>query len=96
MIFVLMVFGLILFFVFYKKSIKKQHLVIGFLWLVFTFLGTQGNALPVKLFPHRFWVFLTIPVAFFSAEAFFIILHSLKDRKIQTAVLASPSRQPVM
>ncbi len=37
-------------------------------WLVIGLLGIEGNALPWKLFPHRFWVFLVIPVAYLAAE----------------------------
>lgn len=37
-------------------------------WLVIGLVGIEGNALPLKLFPHRFWVFLAIPVAYLAAE----------------------------
>jgi hypothetical protein len=37
--------------------------------LVFCLLGVEGNALPFKLFPHRFWVFLAVPVAIVAAMA---------------------------
>lgn len=37
-------------------------------WLAIGLVGIEGNALPWKLFPHRFWVFLAIPVASLAAE----------------------------
>jgi len=49
---------------------KSSWLLFSVLALVFCFLGTEGNALPVKLFPHRFWVFLSIPVAMLGAFAY--------------------------
>ncbi len=39
------------------------------LWLCVGLLGIEGNALPVRLYPHRFWVFLAIPVAYLAATA---------------------------
>lgn len=54
-----------------KKSWKeKGWMAIALLWLVFAFLGVEGNALPVKLFPHRFWVFLSVPVAMTAAYGY--------------------------
>lgn len=47
----------------FHKGERKAWVVIALLWLILTILGTQGNALPTKLFPHRFWAFLAIPVA---------------------------------
>jgi len=37
--------------------------------LAFCIIGTEAAALPVMLFPHRFWVFLAIPVCILSAMA---------------------------
>lgn len=48
----------------------KAWLIIAVLWLVLGFLGTEGNALPIKLFPHRFWVFLAIPVAMLASFSY--------------------------
>jgi len=45
---------------------------------VFCLIGTEGNLLPYKLFPHRFWVFLAIPVAILSANAIVWILEKSK------------------
>ncbi|MEW6748372.1 MAG: hypothetical protein AB1295_01550 [Candidatus Micrarchaeota archaeon] len=43
-----------------KESLSMAILII---WFIFCMVGTEGNLLPVKLVPHRFWVFLAIPVA---------------------------------
>jgi hypothetical protein len=51
-----------------------------FLLALFAFclIGIEGNLLPVKLFPHRFWVFLAIPVAILSANASTWLIDALK------------------
>jgi hypothetical protein len=41
----------------------RDNAAIMLLWLAYGLIGTEGNLLPVKLVPHRFWVFLAIPVA---------------------------------
>ncbi len=46
---------------------RATRLVIA-AWASIGILGIEGNALPWKLFPHRFWVFLAIPVAYLAAE----------------------------
>ena len=60
-------------------------LLLSCAWLVFTLLGTEGNALPFKLFPHRFWVFLSVPVAMLSAYAYLALEERFKAHK--TALL---------
>jgi hypothetical protein len=40
------------------------------IWLLVSVLGVEGNLLPVRLFPHRIWVYLSIPVALLSAYAY--------------------------
>lgn len=54
------------------KGKKDAYLSFSVIMLVFGFLGTEGNALPVyfRLFPYRFWIFLAIPVAILSAYAY--------------------------
>jgi hypothetical protein len=71
----------------YKKIIKKSYLLISVAWLIFTFLGVQGNAFPLKLFPHRFWAFFAIPVVLIAAEGIQIMLHSLKNRELRYTLL---------
>lgn len=48
-------------------SQKNAGALFLLLMLVVSMIGVQGNALPYKLFPHRFWVFLAIPVAALAA-----------------------------
>jgi hypothetical protein len=43
-------------------SSKDWFNVVLILWLIFCLLGVEGNALPFKMMPHRFWVFLALPV----------------------------------
>lgn len=42
---------------------NRDNAAVMLLWLAYGLIGTEGNLLPVKLVPHRFWVFLAIPVA---------------------------------
>jgi hypothetical protein len=37
-------------------------------WVTIGLVGIEGNALPVRLFPHRFWPFLALPVAALAAQ----------------------------
>jgi hypothetical protein len=57
------------------KARRPSHrwALVAVLWTVVGILGIEGNALPVKLFPHRFWVFLAIPAALLAVEAAFAI-----------------------
>jgi len=49
------------------------------IWFVLCIFGTQGDAMPLKLFPHRFWVFLSIPVAILAAYAYTRIEQRLRE-----------------
>jgi hypothetical protein len=62
---------------------EETYLAVSAIWLVFAILGTQGNALPFKLFPHRFWVFLSIPVAIFCAFAIRGMLARFSTREFR-------------
>lgn len=67
----------------FKKSKKQEFFWISLLFLIFTILGLQSNALPIRLFPHRFWVFLSIPIAMLFAEGIGILNASLKNRSVK-------------
>jgi hypothetical protein len=43
---------------------EDSFLLLWLLWFVVALVGLEGNALPMKLFPHRFWAYLAIAVAF--------------------------------
>jgi hypothetical protein len=66
---------------------SNSWMLLVALWLVFCFLGTEGNALPVKLFPHRFWVFLSIPVAMAAAYGYTHIEALTQHKKAALAML---------
>ncbi len=52
------------------------------LWFVFCMVGVEGNALPFKMMPHRFWVFLAIPVAILAGYgAVKVLEYTDKNRK---------------
>ena len=84
-VFIFMILGFIYYGYKFFKGKKQSSHVDAFmcLFLIFSFLGIQGNALPYKLFPHRFWVILSVPVAYFAGK--FIIDLLLK---IKTLVIA--------
>ena len=54
--------------------------LVTVLWAIVGIIGIEGNALPVKLFPHRFWVFLAIPIALLAVEAAFAIGKTTRHR----------------
>lgn len=60
-IFFLLLFSIYL--ILTNKLYKKTWVKTCLFWLVFCIIGLQGNALPFKIFPHRFWVFFVIPVS---------------------------------
>ncbi|MCK5260228.1 MAG: hypothetical protein KAJ70_04120 [Candidatus Omnitrophica bacterium] len=86
MVFLLVLFTVWMLFMNYKKMLKNGYLLVSIVWLVVIFLGTEGNALPFKLFPHRLWAFLAIPVALLAGEGIIIIAKSFKG-KIRTGVV---------
>jgi hypothetical protein len=83
----LLIFSIIILIANYKKVKTSYYLMTILLWLIFTFIGTEGNALPFKLFPHRFWAFMAIPVAFLAAEGIVTISKSLKNPALKYSVL---------
>ncbi|MDD5171622.1 MAG: hypothetical protein PHF60_01145 [Candidatus ainarchaeum sp.] len=49
------------------KGDKRWLCLALIVWFVFCMIGVEGNAMPLKMMPHRFWVFLAIPVAVLAA-----------------------------
>ncbi len=86
-VFLILIFTIVLLVINFKRLKRSPYLLTAFLWFVFTFLGTESNALPFKLFPHRFWVFLAIPVAFLTAEAIIAISKSFKNPALKYPIL---------
>jgi len=86
-VFLLVLFSLVILSFNIKKIKASHYLLTVLIWLIFTFIGTEGNALPFKLFPHRFWAFLAIPVAFLVAEIIVSISASLKDKSLKYAFI---------
>ncbi len=89
------VFALLIFSIFVlvsqrKKLIyeKNKYLLISLLWLVISFIGLEGNALPYKLLPHRFWVYFSIPVSIIVAFGITLIYNSIKDKIVSYTFLS--------
>lgn len=76
LVLVLLITGLLT----HKGIRKNKHIIISLIWLVFTFVGVMGNALPVKLFPHRFFVFFSIPVALLVGEFIYSTMSLIKEK----------------
>jgi len=85
--FLILIGSILLLAINYKKLKTNYYLLTIFIWFIFTFIGTEGNALPFKLFPHRFWAFMAIPVAFLVAEGIITLSNSLKNPFIKYPVL---------
>ncbi|MFC2154419.1 hypothetical protein ACFLRC_02930 [Candidatus Altiarchaeota archaeon] len=65
------------------ESIKKNSfLVVVFLWLIFTFIGLEGNELPVSVMPYKFWPYFSIPLAIISANGVYILISYLKRYQV--------------
>jgi len=74
--------GVYLFYKEISEGKKQPWMIFSLLWIAIGFLGTEGNALPFKLFPHRFWVFLSIPVAIIASYAYLAIEHRYQSYRI--------------
>ncbi len=85
-IFVLAVAGLAVLLYFRAKATPFWLVII--LWLAFTLAGVEGNAFPVKLFPHRFWPFFGVPVALLCALSLKIVGGKKKIALLAAALIA--------
>lgn len=55
----------------------NEGMMLELALLAFCVIGIEGNALPVKLFPHRFWVFLAVPVSILAGRAAVRVLDAV-------------------
>ncbi|RLJ00924.1 MAG: hypothetical protein DRP06_00790 [Candidatus Aenigmatarchaeota archaeon] len=90
-IFVLLLFSVFMLLYHRKKLITShnKYLLISSLWVIIGFLGVEGNALPFKLMPHRFWVFFAIPVVVLVAWGIILIYNSTKKDKAISYIIIS-------
>ena len=70
----------------YLTLFKNKYLIFG-AWLVFCFIGLEANLLPIKLMPHRFWVFLSIPVAILGAVGIQYILDKITHQVMRRILI---------
>jgi len=68
----------------YKKLGEKKNvwLTITIVWLLFTFVGVIGHALPFQLIAFRFWALFAIPLSLIAAEGITFIITIGKHVKI--------------
>ena len=71
----------------YKWCARLSYLRVGLVWFIITFLGVQGNALPWKLMPHRFWVFFSIPVAMIVSYGFIKFIYMLHKKSLRVVLI---------
>ena len=83
-LFLLLIIGWCLLFM--NKWWKGQEHLLIIVWFVTFFILLFGNALPIKLFPHRVWAFLTIPAVLIATNAYWAILKGIRDKRIRTGV----------
>ena len=79
-LFVLACAGVVLIVARWRHLREERWGLVALLWLLISVLGVMGNRLPFALFPHRFWVFLAIPVAM-AAGAFMTFIGRTLDWK---------------
>lgn len=65
-----------------KRKKTDEVFWLSIILLIFTIIGLEANLLPIRLFPHRFWVFFSIPIAMLFAEGIYILKASLKNKLI--------------
>jgi hypothetical protein len=85
MLFTLVLIGIILFFVF--KAWNDKNYLLSMIWLAAFFILLYGNALPVKLFPHRVWAFLAIPAVIIATFGTWAVISGLNNKVAKTATL---------
>lgn len=84
---ILLVLGVVASVMAIRKGALASDIVL-LLWLAYGIIGTEGNLLPVKLFPHRFWVVLAIPVSMLAAVgAVWLMDKAGKTGKIAAALI---------
>jgi hypothetical protein len=76
--FLLAMCGFIYLIVKYKE---KNHAVIAS-WFIFTFIGLMGGHLPFSILTHRFWAYVSIPLAISAGIFVVFILEKLWNRKV--------------
>jgi hypothetical protein len=69
------------------QKMKNEKLLISLLWLIFTFLGVQGNEFPINLIPHRFWAFFAIPVVMISAYGLYYLINIKMNKIIKITLI---------
>lgn len=82
-VFLLAVFAIIFILWNYKEYLAKEKMhFIVFAWFVLTFLGLLGGHLPFSILTHRFWAYVSIPLAILAGIFIVWLLEKLGDKKI--------------
>ncbi len=78
LVFVLAVCGFIYLIVKYKE---KNHIVVA-TWFILTFIGLMGGHLPFSILTHRFWAYVSIPLAISAGIFVVFILKKVWNKKV--------------
>jgi len=80
---IILLFSLVYILIRTKIILRQNYITLSCIWFLITLLGVQGNALPWKLMPHRFWVFLAIPVSMICGYGFIKFIYMFKKKSIR-------------
>lgn len=81
--FVLAICGLVYIIIKFKE---KNHAVVG-IWFMLTFIGLIGGHLPFSILTHRFWAYISIPLAMTAGIFVIFILKKVRNTKVIFAVV---------
>ncbi len=62
-------------------SKEKMHFVV-FIWFVITFLGLLSGHLPFSILTHRFWAYVSIPVAILVGFFLIVLFEKIKTHRL--------------
>ncbi|MBI5003325.1 glycosyltransferase family 39 protein [Candidatus Woesearchaeota archaeon] len=66
-------------------SAEKYHLVV-LVWFVLTFVGLLGGHLPFSILTHRFWAYVSIPMALLVGIFVVLLFEKIQNRTVAIVV----------
>ncbi len=87
LVFVLAFFSVVYLIWKWKKyfSAEKYQLVV-LVWFVLTFVGLLGGHLPFSILTHRFWAYLSIPLALLGGIFVVLLFEKIQNRAVAVVV----------
>jgi len=78
--------ALVMLFVKFKELKTNKNYVLSVFWLLILTLMLEGNALPFKLFPHRVWPFMAVPVVILATFGTWQVINSFSKKWIKAII----------